>query len=75
MKSGRFRAEEFSASDSGCDVHIGPYRFVGDPHEYDLRFAGPASLDRFEAGELVEQHEGTGSFEQCYFGHKLHGDT
>jgi hypothetical protein len=36
MKYGRFKADQFSASKDGCDVHIGQYRFVGNLHEYTI---------------------------------------
>jgi hypothetical protein len=36
MKYGRFKAAEFTASKSGCDVRMGSYRFTGDLHEYSI---------------------------------------
>ncbi len=36
QKYGRFKPDEFSASRDGCDVRMGPYRFVGDLHDYHV---------------------------------------
>jgi hypothetical protein len=36
MKYGRSKAADFQASDQGCDVRIGGYRFTGDLHEYTI---------------------------------------
>lgn len=61
MGYGRFKAEEFSASKDGCDVRMGPYRFAGDLHEYEITAkAGDVTAEIKLRGETESWRPGTG---------------
>src|SRR5512136_2654970 len=61
MEYGRFKADEFSASKDGCDVRMGPYRFAGNLHEYQITAkAGDVTAEISLQGETESWRPGTG---------------
>jgi hypothetical protein len=73
-----YTRERTLVSQRNIDIVTGVKKLVAELVRYPggyLRFSGPVRLDCLQDGEVVEHYEGPGSFEQNYFGQKLHGDT
>lgn len=73
-----YTREHTLVSQKNIDIVTGVKKLVAELVRYPggyLRFSGPVTLDCLEGGEVVEHYEDAGSFEQNYFGQRLHGDT
>jgi hypothetical protein len=72
-----YTRERTLVSEMNIDLVTGVKKLMAELVRYPggyLRFSGPVSLDRCQGEEVIEHYEGTGSFEENFFGHKLHGD-
>ncbi len=70
--------ERTLVSQKNLDLATGVQKVVAEIVRYPggyLRFSGPVSLDRYEGEQVVEHFEELGSFEQCYFGREIHGES
>ncbi len=72
-----YTRERTLVSEMNIDLVTGVKKLMAKLVRYPggyLRFSGPVSLDCCQGDEVIEHYEGTGSFEENFFGHKLHGD-
>jgi len=71
-----YTSEKTLVSQKNLDLATGVRKVLAQIIRYPggyLRFSAPVSLDRYDGEHLVEHFEELGSFEQCYFGHEMHG--
>ena len=72
-----FARERTLVSQTLIDLTSGVKKVVAEMIRYPggyLRFSGPVKLDCYQGDEVVEHYEETGSFEETYFAHHLHGE-